>query len=39
MLHLEALAGDAINVRRLIAHQAVGIGADIGDPDIVAPDD
>ena len=38
VLELDALAGDAVDVRRLVAHQAVGIGADIGDADIVAPD-
>ena len=35
----DALAADAVDVRRLVAHQAVGVGADVGDADIVAPDD
>ena len=39
VLELEALAGDAIDARGLVAHQAVRVGADIGDADIVAPDD
>ena len=30
---------DAIDARRLVAHQAVRVGADIRDADIVAPDD
>ena len=36
---LDALAADAVDVRGLVAHQAVGIGADVGDADVVAPDD
>ena len=39
MLKLDALAGDAVDVGRLVAHQAVGVGADVRDADIVAPDD
>ena len=31
--------GDAIDVGRFIAHQAVAVGADVGDADVVAPDD
>ena len=30
---------DAIDVRRLVAHQPVAVGADVGDADVVAPDD
>ncbi len=33
------LAGDAIDVRGLVPHQAVGIGADVRLADVVAPDD
>ena len=36
---LDALAADAVDVRRLVAHQAVGVGADVGNADIVAEDD
>ena len=38
MLELDALAGDAIDVRGLVAHQAIGIRADVGDTDVVAKD-
>src|ERR1700754_4276536 len=31
--------GQAIDVRRLVAHQAVRVAAEVGDADIVAPDD
>jgi hypothetical protein len=34
-----AFFGDAIDIRRLVAHQAKRIGADIGLADIVAEDD
>ena len=34
-----AFVGDAVDVRRAIAHQALGVGADIALADIVAPDD
>ena len=30
---------DAVDVGRFVAHQAVAVGADIGDADVVAPDD
>jgi hypothetical protein len=33
------LAGDAVDVGRLVAHHAVREGADIGLADVVAPDD
>ena len=36
---LDALTSDAIDARGLIAHQAVRIGADVRDADIVTPDD
>ena len=36
---LDPLATDAVDVRRLVTHQAVRVGADIGDADIVTPDD
>ena len=35
----DALLGDAVDIGRLIAHQPVAIGADIGNADIVAEDD
>ena len=35
----DALAADAIDIRRLVAHEAVGVGADVRDTDIVAEDD
>ena len=34
-----AFAGDAVDVRRPVAHQAVRVGADVGKPDVVAEDD
>ena len=34
-----ALLGDAVDVGRLVAHQAVAVGADVGDADVVAEDD
>src|SRR5229473_6330258 len=34
-----AFAGDAVDVRRLVAHQAERIGADVALADVVAPDD
>ena len=34
-----AFLGDPVDVRRLVAHQAVRIGADVGKPDVVAEDD
>ncbi len=39
VLELDAFAGDAIDVRRFVAHQAVGVGTDIRDADVIAPDD
>jgi hypothetical protein len=33
-----ALFGDALDVRRAIAHQAHGVSADIGEADIIAHD-
>src|ERR1700684_3514916 len=39
MQELDALAADAVDIRGLVAHQTVRIGADIGDADVVAPDD
>src|SRR4051794_18341770 len=33
------LVGDAIDVRRPVAHQAVAVGAQVRDPDVIAPDD
>ena len=35
----EAFLGDAVDVGRLVAHQAVAVGADVGDADVVAEDD
>ena len=35
----DALFGDAVDVGRLVAHQAVAVGADVGDADVVAEDD
>ena len=32
------LVGDAVDVRRAVAHQAVAVAAQVGDPDVVAPD-
>ena len=34
-----AFLGDAVDVRRLVAHQPAGIGADVGLADVVAEDD
>jgi hypothetical protein len=34
-----ALAGDPVDVRRLVAHQPVRVGADVRKPDVVAEDD
>ena len=34
-----AVLGDGIDIGRAIAHQAVGIGAEVGLADVVAPDD
>src|SRR5262249_46469795 len=34
-----ALAGDAIDVGRAVAHQAVAVTAQVGNADVVAPDD
>ena len=34
-----ALARDAIDVRRLVTHQAHGVGADLRDADVIAEDD
>ena len=34
----DPLVGDAVDVRRAIAHEAVAVGADVTDTDIVAPD-
>jgi hypothetical protein len=31
--------GDAVNVRGAIAHQAIAVATEIGDSDVVAPDD
>ena len=39
MLELDALAADAVDARRLIAHQAIRIGADVRDADVIAPND
>src|SRR4051812_5134231 len=38
MQELDPLAPDAVDVGGLVAHQAVRVGADIRDADIVAPD-
>ena len=35
----EPFLADAVDVRRLVAHQAVAVGADIGDADVIAADD
>src|SRR5262249_35892894 len=35
----DALFGNPIDIRRLIAHQAAAIGTDVGDADIVAKND
>ena len=34
-----ALVGDAVDVRCAVSHQAVAVTTQIGDPDVVAPDD
>ena len=34
-----AFFADAIDVRRFIAHQSTAIGADVGNPNVVAKDD
>ena len=34
-----AFLGDAIDVGRLVPHQAAAVSADVGDPDVVAEDD
>src|SRR5262249_11430577 len=39
VLELDSLARDAVDVRRLVAHQAVRVGADVRDADVVAEDD
>ncbi len=39
VLEFDAFLGDAVDVRGLVAHQAIGVGADVGDADVVAPDD
>src|ERR1700712_3669499 len=39
MLELDALTTDTIDARRLVAHQPVRVGADVGDADVVTPDD
>jgi len=31
--------GNTINVGRLVAHQAFGVGADVALPDVITPDD
>jgi hypothetical protein len=33
-----AFLGDAVDVARPVAHQAVAVAAEVGDPDVVAPD-
>jgi hypothetical protein len=33
------LVGDPVDVRRPIAHQPVAVAAEVGDPDVIAPDD
>ena len=33
------LVGDPVDVRRPVAHQPVAVAAQVGDPDVVAPDD
>ena len=38
VLEADALLGDAVDVRRLVAHQAAAVGADVGDADVVAED-
>ena len=35
----DAFPGDAVNVRRLVAHHAMAVVADVLDADVVAPDD
>ncbi|GJE44654.1 hypothetical protein AEGHOMDF_3843 [Methylobacterium soli] len=39
VLELDAVPGDAVDVRGLVAHQAIRVGADVRDADVVAPDD
>jgi hypothetical protein len=39
MLELDALTGDPIDARSFITHQPIRVGADIGDADIIAPND
>jgi hypothetical protein len=34
-----ALVGDAVDVGRAIAHQAVAVAAQVGDADVITPDD
>ena len=34
-----SLVGDSVDVRRLVANQPVGVRADVGLADVVAPDD
>src|SRR5882672_2140876 len=34
-----AFLANAVDVRRFVAHQAVTVGADVGDADVIAPDD
>ena len=38
MEEAEALLGDAVDVGRLVAHQAVAVAAEVGDADVVAED-
>ena len=30
---------DAVDARRFVAHQSVTVGTDVGDADVIAPDD
>ncbi len=35
----DALVGDPVDVRGAVSHEAVGVAAEVADPDVVAPDD
>src|ERR1700749_4632387 len=39
MLEPDAFASDAIDVRRLVAHQSIRVATEVGNADIVAPED
>ena len=35
----DSFVGDAVDIRRLVAHHAVAVGADVPHADVIAPDD